>query len=193
MTESPDARPLDDKPRQRDDIGMTSSCETSRQCGDCTLSCKIMEIEQLDKPAQTWCRHCRPRHGCAIYQTRPIECVDFRCLWLSNVQLDDSWKPSRAKLVLTMSADGVEVRCDPGFPEAWRRPPYEAQIREWARRGEDNDVTVLVIIGRRMILITPGQDFDLGEVGRDERIVREFEGTHVVGVRVVKADPARDA
>ena len=64
-----------------------------------------MEIEQLDKPAQTWCRHCRPRHGCAIYQTRPIECVDFRCLWLSNVQLDDSWKPSRAKLVLTMSAD----------------------------------------------------------------------------------------
>jgi hypothetical protein len=38
-----------------------------------------------------------------------------------------------------------------------------------------------------MTLVTPGRDFDLGTVGADERIVREFDGNRVVGVTVVKA------
>jgi hypothetical protein len=27
---------------------------TGRQCGDCTLCCKVMAIEQLAKPANAW-------------------------------------------------------------------------------------------------------------------------------------------
>ncbi|MGJ4999616.1 hypothetical protein ACQR0Z_34690 [Bradyrhizobium sp. HKCCYLS3077] len=147
-----------------------------------------MEIEQLAKPAQEWCPHCAPRQGCTIYQSRPAECVDFSCLWLLNDRLDERWKPSKAKIVLTTSEDGIEVRCDPSMPDAWRRAPYEAQIREWARAGEANDVTVIVIISRRVILVGADQNFDLGELGADERIVRELEGTRVTGARVVKAD-----
>jgi hypothetical protein len=49
-------------------------------------------------------------------------------------------------------------------------------------------MTVVVIIGRRMFLITPDREFDLGVVGTDERIVRELEGTKVVGATVVKAN-----
>lgn len=167
---------------------MRSPC-ASKHCGDCTLCCKVMEIEQLGKPAHSWCPHCQPRHGCTIYRERPTECGAFNCLWLLNDLLDDRWKPNKAKLVLTTSEDGIEVRCDPVFPNAWRRPPYQAQIREWADSGEANDVTVIVIIGRRMILITPAQDFDLGEVGPDERIVRDLEGGRVVDARVVKINP----
>jgi hypothetical protein len=37
-----------------------------------------------------------------------------------------------------------------------------------------------------MILITPDREFDRGIVGPDERIVRELEGTKVVGATVVK-------
>jgi hypothetical protein len=56
--------------------------------------------------------------------------------------------------------------------------------------GEDNDVTVVIIIGQRMILVTPDREFDLGVVRPDERIVRELEGRKVVDARVVKAgDP----
>ncbi|MGY4305324.1 hypothetical protein ACVIJ6_002567 [Bradyrhizobium sp. USDA 4369] len=151
-----------------------------------------MEIEQLAKPAQAWCPYCRPRQGCTIYQDRPTECRDFSCLWLVNDLLDKAWQPNKARFVLTTSEDGIEVRCDPGVPDAWRRAPYHAEIRQWAVSGEQHDVTVVVIIGRRVMLITPERDFDLGEVAPDERIVRELEGTRVVDARVVKIDtPAK--
>lgn len=41
-----------------------------------------------------------------------------------------------------------------------------------------------MIVGRRVILVTPEREFDLGIVAPDERIVRELEGTKVVGVTV---------
>jgi hypothetical protein len=147
-----------------------------------------MAIETLAKPAGTWCPQCKPGRGCAIYTARPDECAGFSCLWLVNDDLDECWKPSRSKLVLTTSEDGVEIRCDPGSPNAWRKEPYAREIRAWAEEGERNDMTVVVIAGRRMILITPEREFDLGIVGPDECIVRELEGTKVVGATVVKAD-----
>ncbi|UQR60372.1 hypothetical protein LRP30_25580 [Bradyrhizobium sp. C-145] len=163
---------------------MTSSAK--RSCGDCTLCCKVMAIEALAKPVNAWCSHCQPGRGCAIYAARPTECEDFACLRLVNDLLDECWKPSRSKLVVTTSEDGVEIRCDPGSPNAWRKEPYAGDIHAWAVEGETNDMTVVVIIGRRMILVTPDREFDLGNVGPDERIVRELEGTKVVGATVVK-------
>nr|WP_228747882.1 hypothetical protein [Bradyrhizobium sp. BR 10289] len=145
-----------------------------------------MAIEALAKPAGSWCGHCKPGGGCAIYAERPTECEDFACLWLASDLLDEGWKPSRSKLVVTTSDDGVEIRCDPGSPNAWRKQPYADDIRAWAVEGEHNDMTVLVIVGRRMILVTPEREFDLGIVGPDERIVREMEGTKVVGARLVR-------
>lgn len=158
-----------------------------RTCGDCTLCCKVMAIETLAKPAGSWCQHCKPGRGCAIYADRPDECADFACLWLANDLLDERWRPNQSKLVVTTSDDGVEIRCDPGSPNAWRKEPYAGDIRAWAAEGERNDMTVVIIVGRRMILVTTDREFDLGIVGPDERIVRELEGTKVVGATVVKA------
>ncbi len=158
----------------------------NRRCGDCTLCCKLMAIEALAKPVNSWCPHCAPGHGCAIYADRPAECATFSCLWLANDLLGEAWKPNRSKLVLTTSEDGIEVRCDPGFPDAWRREPYASDIRAWALEGESGDMTVIVIVGQRVTLVTPDRQFDLGVVAPDERIVREFEGTKVVGASVVK-------
>ena len=160
----------------------------SRRCGDCTLCCKVMEIEALTKPADAWCPHCRPKRGCAIHDRRPAECVNFNCLWLVNERLGERWKPSKAKFVLTTSEDGIEVRCDPGFPDAWRREPYASEIRRWAVSGENHDVTMLAISGRRMTLVTGEREFDLGLVGPDRRIVREIEDGKVVNATVVKAN-----
>jgi hypothetical protein len=102
-------------------------------------------------------------------------------------RLDQRWKPSRSKLVLTTSQDGIEIRCDPGFPDAWRREPYRGEIHKWTVSGEASDVTVLVITGEKMLLVTPDREFDLGVVRSDQRIVREIEGTKVVNVTVVRA------
>jgi hypothetical protein len=146
-----------------------------------------MAIEQLAKPAGSWCAHCRPGRGCLIYDNRPAECRSFSCLWLINDQFDQRWKPNRSKLVLTTSEDGIEVRCDPGFPDAWRKEPFRSEIHQWAVSGETHDVTVVVIVGQKMILVAPDREFDLGIVQPDERIVRELEGTRVVNATVAKA------
>jgi hypothetical protein len=159
----------------------------ARECGDCTLCCKVMAIEELAKPAGAWCRHCKPGRGCLIYADRPPECRSFSCLWLVDDRLDQHWKPSKSKLVLTTSDDGIEVRCDPGFPDAWRKQPFRSEIREWAISGETLDMTVVVVIGRKVVLVAPDREFDLGIVQQDERIVREFEGTRVVNASVAKA------
>ena len=163
---------------------MTAS---GRACGDCTLCCKVMAIEELAKPAGSWCGQCRPGHGCLAYDKRPAECRSFSCLWLLNDRLDERWKPNKSKLVLTTSEDGIEVRCDPGFPDAWRRQPFRSEIHQWAVSGETHDVTVVVIVGQKMILVAPDREFDLGIVQPDQRIVRELEGTRVVNATLVKA------
>jgi hypothetical protein len=147
-----------------------------------------MAIEVLAKPASSWCPHCKPGHGCLIYANRPAECQAFSCPWLVDDPLDRHWKPSKSKLVLTTSEDGIEIRCDPGFPDAWRKEPFRSEIRQRAVSGETRDVTVVVVSSRKLILVTPDRDFDLGVVGPDERIVRELEGTRVVNAMVVKAE-----
>jgi hypothetical protein len=160
---------------------------SNKACGDCTLCCKVMAIEAIAKPATAWCPHCKQGKGCSIYATRPAECRTFSCLWLIDDRFDQSWKPSSSRLVLTTSQDGIEVRCDPGFPDAWRKEPFRSAIHRWAVSGETHDVTVLVITGEKMTLVTPNREFDLGVVRPDERIVREISGTEVVNVTVVKA------
>jgi hypothetical protein len=56
-----------------------------------------------------------------------------------------------------------------------------------------HDVTVLIIVGEKMTLVTPGREFDLGIVGANQRIVREVEGNRVVNVTVVNGvDCTRD-
>ncbi|MGD0851669.1 hypothetical protein [Bradyrhizobium sp.] len=146
-----------------------------------------MAIEELVKPQNSWCPHCEPGRGCLIYSNRPAECQTFSCLWLLNDHLNQHWKPSKSKLVLTTSEDGIEVRCDPGFPDAWRKEPFRSEIHQWAASGETHDVTVVVIVGQRMTLVTPDREFDLGVVGPDQRIVREIEGMRVLSVSVMKA------
>ena len=166
---------------------MTAVPSVKKACGDCTLCCKVMAIEELARPASSWCPHCEPGRGCLIYAARPTECRTYSCLWLLDDRLDQRWKPSKSRLVLTTSQDGIEIRCDPGFPDAWRKEPFRSEIQKWAVSGEAHDVTVLVITGERMMLVTRDREFDLGIVRSDERIVREIDGTKVVNVTVVKA------
>jgi hypothetical protein len=160
---------------------------TRRACADCTLCCKVMAIEELAKPAGRWCNHCKPGRGCLIHDDRPAECRDFSCLWLLDERFGPHWKPSQSKMVLTTSPDGIEIRCDPGFPGAWRQEPFRSEIGRLAASGETHDVTVLVIVGERMTMVTPDREFDLGVVGADQRIVREMDGNRVVGATVAKS------
>jgi hypothetical protein len=57
------------------------------------------------------------------------------------------------------------------FPTPWRKEPFRSEIHKWTVSAEPLDVTVLVITGEKMILVTPDREFDLGVVRSDKRIV----------------------
>ncbi|MGY3588755.1 hypothetical protein ACVIGB_002288 [Bradyrhizobium sp. USDA 4341] len=44
---------------------------TVRQCGSCTLCCKVLEVTDLGKLVNTVCNHIRAGGGCDIYNERP--------------------------------------------------------------------------------------------------------------------------
>jgi len=168
-----------------------------RGCGGCALCCKIMRIEELDKPKGAWCPHCAPnRAGCTIYDSRPRECRTFHCAWLTLEQLGPEWQPTRAKMVLSFEAGGkrIVVHVDPGTPAAWRAEPYFGQIRRWAQAAVDHAGQVVVHVRDRAIVILPNKEVDVGTFAPgDVIVVREratASGRDFDAYKVAAADVA---
>src|SRR6185437_5845228 len=122
------------------------AASSPRQCGTCTLCCKLMGIASLDKPAGAWCPHCRPHRGCTIYESRPVECRNFVCGWLRMPQLDERWKPSTRKFVLATvdTHTHMKIVVDSARPDAWRREPYASAFRAWAQAGPEQGMKIMV-------------------------------------------------
>jgi hypothetical protein len=96
----------------------------SRECGSCSMCCKVLSIEELNKPADKWCTHCTPGKGCGIYKDRPEVCKTFKCGWLLSPEVPDWMKPSESKVLLqwdrevhgynTVVADKFRYVVEPG-------------------------------------------------------------------------------
>ncbi|CAN5321642.1 hypothetical protein BH10PSE4_BH10PSE4_24620 [soil metagenome] len=138
----------------------------ARTCGDCGLCCKLMGVQAIDKAPHAWCGHYRKGAGCAIYDTRPTACASFACYWLRAPNLDDRWRPDRAKFVVHRENAGQSliVEVDPASPEAWRRAPFHDTFRDWAARGAAKGLTLYVLVGRRGFEILADRDIDHGLV-----------------------------
>lgn len=150
-----------------------------RACGVCSLCCKVMLVEEFTKPKGAWCVHCDPGHGCRIYDRRPAICRGFHCAYLANARVPDSWEPSTCGMVLVDEDNGRRriAHVDPDDPEAWRREPYYADLKRWAREGAPGGMQVAVYIDRRVIVVLPDSETDLGIVGDDEVIGVRHEAT----------------
>ena len=176
---------------------LVSAAGTGRSCGTCSLCCKLVGIEALDKKAGVWCPHCDAPNGCTIYQGRPKECREFACLWLEDQRLGDEWKPAHSKIVLYVVDNGARLIAlvDPGSPHAWRRQPYYDQLKAWARRGIRSGPKVVVRIDSRLIAILPDRDVDLGRLAKGDGIfigVRMTpEGPRYVAEKVPVAQPQK--
>lgn len=125
----------------------------SEGCGTCTLCCKIMKVEALDKGANIWCKHCVPGMGCSIYIERPQACEEWACVWLqSQNRFDGSrmgpeLKPDKCHVVVDISKDPLMVilRVDPSYPDAYRKPRIQHMIKYFRERG----LRVIVACGGR--------------------------------------------
>ncbi len=157
----------------------TAPAVPGRQCGNCTLCCKVLEITELDKPRGEWCPRCSAGRGCLAYDARPDECRGFYCGFLKIPSLNELWRPSIAKLIVCVEPGNkaVFVQVDPDRPHAWKKEPYYAKLKEWARNAAPSRGQVVVKIGKRVIVILPDRDVDVGPVGDDEMVVtKELKG-----------------
>jgi hypothetical protein len=160
-----------------------------RSCGGCVLCCKLLGVPEIEKLKGDWCPHCKRGVGCRIYESRPEGCRIFLCGWLVNPRFGPEWKPDRSKMIITVAQDGngLDFQCDPGFPQAWRKEPYHAQIVRLATVAADEGGRITITVGRRMTIISPSGELPLGEVGEGDELVCEYSGKLIVGARLVKA------
>ena len=139
-----------------------AAAAAGRQCGDCSMCCKLpaIEDEELSKPAHQWCQHARPGSGCAIYETRPAACRAFLCCWLTLEDMGPHWKPNKCKMVVSYRRNhqfggrGYIVNLDRNHPNAWRRSPYYEELK--ARSGKFR--IEIIVSDRCRVLMCPDQD-----------------------------------
>lgn len=144
--------------------------DPEKQCGECSLCCKVMGIPELRKPKDTSCVHIVPHRGCDIYGERPQSCRNFACHWLVNSAVSDAWKPSTCHMVIEAKQRSMVIHVDPDFAEAWRSEPYFSEIKAMAKAGLDKGAMTLVIEKLRTIVILPEDVIDLGLLGPNARI-----------------------
>ena len=121
-------------------------------CDGCTACCKILKIRELDKPANTWCRHCEIGVGCAIYDTRPESCRVYECVWLQSQRggkpLPLELRPDTSRVVIgvTNHGDDLVLYVSPDRPDAWKRGGIARFVAEMRAKG----FTVLVSCGEEV-------------------------------------------
>ncbi|MFZ1991589.1 MAG: hypothetical protein WAW96_17680 [Alphaproteobacteria bacterium] len=133
-----------------------------KPCGPCGLCCKLIKVDELNKPAGQWCAHYARGQGCTIHAQRPALCVGFQCGWSMRSELDEQWRPDNSKFILLTPEGQLIVQCDPGLADAWRRAPYYSQIKKWSGRNSENYITVIVRTRGHMIFVFPEADIDIG-------------------------------
>lgn len=141
-----------------------------RACAGCTMCCKLLSIEELDKPMGVLCRHAQNGRGCGIYEQRPWGCRAFECLWLSTPEVPDYWRPEQSKMVLAGDETGtlISVIVDENWSDAWRRQPYYADLKTMARQGRWR---VQVLTAKHGWVIFPEEDLFIGERKTGDLIV----------------------
>lgn len=142
-----------------------------RECGDCTMCCKLAAVPELAKPANVWCKHVAQGVGCKIHDTRPTSCSTFDCQWLLDPTLGPEWKPNHAKFLLWRTPAGSWlVAVDPGNPNSWRQPQYLPQLRLLAARLAENNQPLLVFNRSKTTCILPDRDVELPQLEKGQAI-----------------------
>jgi len=163
---------------------------TARSCGTCSLCCKVLDIDELEKPAGAWCRHAKPGKGCGIHGQHPEGCQAFACMWMRHPEMPEDWRPDRAGFVVReMPAKLLLIDVDEGRPVAWKREPYYSQIKRWAAAARGQGA-VIVRVGGRGKAVFPEADVDIGPATKTDHFVTSYElrdGQQRPVVRVTRA------
>jgi hypothetical protein len=139
-----------------------------RQCGDCTLCCKLVPVKEIDKPANTRCKHQRQIKGCLVYHTNkmPFSCHIWNCRWLVNDDTHNLARPDRSHFVIdimpdfVIALDGdkkiqiqvVQIWCDANYRDAWKTPSMHDYMM---RRGAEGIASMIRYDSYDAIIVIP--------------------------------------
>jgi hypothetical protein len=76
--------------------------QTKRECGTCTLCCRLKGVASLNKPAREMCQHCTGT-SCGIYDRRPLDCRQWMCGWKRDEDghmFGDELRPDRCGFII---------------------------------------------------------------------------------------------
>jgi hypothetical protein len=123
-----------------------------RQCGSCTLCCKLMPVPPLGKKAGERCKFLKFHKNCTVYNRpqMPAECAIWNCRWLVD-QAGDTRRPDHAHYVIDVMPDYItlqhndtgqtqqiavaQIWVDPSHPNAHRDPALRRWMVEQAEQG----------------------------------------------------------
>jgi hypothetical protein len=97
------------------------SLVASRECGNCTVCCKILPIRAagLRKTSHELCVHCHEHDGCTIYAARPQVCRDYYCGWRMLPGLPGNWRPDLSGIFVDRVRFNQEAQDE--IPAEYRR------------------------------------------------------------------------
>jgi hypothetical protein len=171
---------------------------TTRQCGTCSLCCKVLDVKAVYKPAGQWCKHAVPGKGCNTHKLRPKSCREFECLWLQSEMFGDEWKPENAKFVMAIDPLG---NCMVIYPDAkinapWRREPFHGFLKDLSARFLASNQVIMINDGSMISLLLPDQEVKVGPAHQkyEWTITPEGEGNdRAYGVAFRPAGQTRSA
>jgi hypothetical protein len=133
----------------------------TRQCGSCTLCCRLLPVKEISKPSGIPCLH-QGAACCKIYAKRPTSCRMWSCLWLESDEVGE--RPDRAHYVVDMVPDrvwfdgqevpAIQVWVDPAYRDAHNDPVLRAFLD---RQGDENGYVAIIRYNYRdgFVLVPP--------------------------------------
>lgn len=73
-----------------------------RSCGECTACCLLLDIDELQKPAEVLCPSCTGS-GCGVYETRVSACRNYYCAWRRVEAMPDWARPDRLRVMFELT------------------------------------------------------------------------------------------
>jgi len=142
----------------------------TRHCGDCQLCCRLLPVNEVNKPGGTVCRYQKFKKGCTVYSTpkMPACCTLWNCRWLVNDDTADLPRPDRAHYVIDLMPDFVthqndvtgeciniqvvQIWIDPNHRDAYRDPALRSYMH---RRAQEGTASIVRFNERDAIVIFP--------------------------------------
>lgn len=121
-----------------------------RECGECSLCCRVMGVTEINKPEGVWCDQVSEdrSRGCLVYATRPETCRGMDCLWKAGA-LPEVLSPHRTRVVAVASETAVGPTILLYLTESSRAHKFNRAIDIWM--GQNVPVILIYKNHRRML------------------------------------------